>query len=144
MWLIDTNILIYGFRSSAPQHTQAKAWLENLLAGTDSFAIPDVVWVSFIRLVTNRRTFPDPSSPHEAWAFAEPFTCAPGFLPQLDARQSRSRWIDFCRDRQLTGDQIVDAYLAAVALEHGLTVVTHDKDFRHFRSLKVLDPLMPT
>ncbi|MGA2052967.1 MAG: TA system VapC family ribonuclease toxin [Opitutales bacterium] len=142
MWLIDANILIYGFRPSAPQHAQAKAWLENLLVGDDSFAIPDIVWVGFVRLVTNRRTFPDPSSPQEAWAFAEPFTRAPGFLPQLDARQARSRWIDFCRDRQLTGDQIVDAWLAALALEHGLTVVTHDKDFRYFPSLKVLDPLI--
>jgi uncharacterized protein len=141
MWLIDTNILIYGFRTAAPQHAAARDWLERLIVSSEQFAVPDVVWVSFVRLVTNRRTLPDPSTPQEAWGYAEPFIRAPGFLPQLDTHAARERWIEFCRERLLAGDEIVDAYLAALALTYGLTLVTHDKDFRQFRGLKVFDPL---
>jgi len=40
---------------------------------------------------------------------------------------------------QVTGNLISDAQLAAIALEHGLTVVTLDSDFGRF-PVPVLDP----
>jgi predicted nucleic acid-binding protein len=35
----------------------------------------------------------------------------------------------------------MDSHLAALALEHGATVVTRDRDFARFPGLKTLDPL---
>jgi hypothetical protein len=39
------------------------------------------------------------------------------------------------------GPLVADALLAALALEHGATLATHDLDFRRFEGLSLLDPV---
>ena len=39
------------------------------------------------------------------------------------------------------GDLVPDAHLAALAIEHGLTLCSTDGDFARFRELKWLNPL---
>ncbi|MCM2270539.1 MAG: PIN domain-containing protein, partial [Thermoanaerobaculia bacterium] len=39
------------------------------------------------------------------------------------------------------GPFAADALLAALALEHGATLATHDPDFLRYRGLRTLDPL---
>jgi hypothetical protein len=42
------------------------------------------------------------------------------------------------------GHQLVtDAHLAALAIEHGATMCTHDSDFLRFPGLTVIDPTQP-
>ena len=41
------------------------------------------------------------------------------------------------------GDLVSDAHLAALAIEHGLTLCSTDNDFSRFRELKWLNPLAP-
>ena len=41
------------------------------------------------------------------------------------------------------GNLIHDAHLAALAIEHGLTLCSTDGDFARFRQLKWLNPLAP-
>ena len=44
---------------------------------------------------------------------------------------------------QARGALIMDAHLAALALEYGLTLCSHDRDFARFASLRLVDPLRP-
>jgi predicted nucleic acid-binding protein len=41
------------------------------------------------------------------------------------------------------GNLVSDAHLAALAIEHGLTLCSTDGDFARFRELKWLNPLAP-
>ncbi|MGH8592092.1 MAG: PIN domain-containing protein [Gammaproteobacteria bacterium] len=41
----------------------------------------------------------------------------------------------------LRGNDINDAYLAALALEHDAVLVTADRGFARFSGLRILDPL---
>ena len=41
---------------------------------------------------------------------------------------------------QIAGPLVTDAALAALALEHGATLCSVDRDFRRFRDLKLMDP----
>ena len=41
------------------------------------------------------------------------------------------------------GNLVPDAHLAALAVEHGLTVVTTDTDFGRFPGVTSLNPLRP-
>jgi uncharacterized protein len=43
-------------------------------------------------------------------------------------------------EAQVTGPLVTDAALAALALEHGATLCSADRDFRRFRGLKLIDP----
>ena len=48
---------------------------------------------------------------------------------------------NLCRQTDAGGKLIPDAYLAALALEHGCEVVSTDKDFRRFPGLRWRHPL---
>jgi predicted nucleic acid-binding protein len=41
----------------------------------------------------------------------------------------------------LRGNLIMDAHLGALAIEHGATLATCDRDFAHFPGLKFFNPL---
>jgi predicted nucleic acid-binding protein len=42
----------------------------------------------------------------------------------------------------LTGDVVMDAHIAAIAIEHKASVASTDKDFRRFSDhIKIVDPL---
>ena len=45
------------------------------------------------------------------------------------------------RDGQAAGPLVMDAVLAAIALEHGATVCTTDRDFSRFPGLTWVNPL---
>jgi predicted nucleic acid-binding protein len=45
------------------------------------------------------------------------------------------------RDLDLTGNLITDAALAALCIEHGLTIVSADSDFARFREVVWVNPL---
>lgn len=47
------------------------------------------------------------------------------------------------RDHQITGDLVPDAQLAALAIEHGLTVCRADTDFARFDEVRWENPLSP-
>jgi predicted nucleic acid-binding protein len=48
---------------------------------------------------------------------------------------------DLLRDAQVSGALVTDAALAALAIEHGLTLCTTDRDFARFPGLDTLNPL---
>jgi toxin-antitoxin system PIN domain toxin len=45
------------------------------------------------------------------------------------------------RDGQTTGPLVMDAVLAAIAIEHGATICTTDRDFSRFPGIKWMNPL---
>jgi hypothetical protein len=53
-----------------------------------------------------------------------------------------SIFLDFVKDLNLSGDDIPDAYLAATTMEAGASLVTTDRGFSRFRSLRVIDPVI--
>lgn len=49
----------------------------------------------------------------------------------------------YARDAGSTFNLISDAHLAALAIEHGLTVCSADTDFARFTEVRWLDPVAP-
>jgi predicted nucleic acid-binding protein len=48
---------------------------------------------------------------------------------------------DLVRGSQATGPLVIDAVLAAIALDHGAVLCTTDRDFARFSRLKWVNPL---
>ena len=46
-------------------------------------------------------------------------------------------------EAQVSGPLVTDSALAALALEHGATLCSTNRDFRRFRGLKLLDRALP-
>jgi len=48
---------------------------------------------------------------------------------------------EYVLDLRLVGNDIPDAYLAALALDHDAALATLDRGFRRFPGLRIVDPL---
>ncbi|MGW0809579.1 TA system VapC family ribonuclease toxin [Nonomuraea sp. NPDC002799] len=141
MLLVDVNVLINAFRKEAADHHRCHAFVEEMVNGASSYAVSDFVVNGFIRTVTNRRVYVQPDPLERALTFAQIYRNQP--QASVIAGESR-HWEIFTRlSRQAgaAGNLIPDAYLAALAIEHGCEFVTCDKDFARFEGLRWRSPL---
>jgi toxin-antitoxin system PIN domain toxin len=139
--LIDTNLLVYAFRPERPEHRATRAWLLELTRGSRPIGLASSALAGFVRVVTHRRIFGDPAGIDEAFGFVRALRAAPNAQP-LEAGDGYPRLFErLCRSLDLSGDEIPDAHLAALAIEHAAALATHDHGFDRFPGLRVVDPL---
>ncbi len=60
MIIPDVNLLVYAYNSDAPFHPSAKRWWEGCVGGSQPVAIPWVVALGFVRLMTSRAVLQHP------------------------------------------------------------------------------------
>jgi toxin-antitoxin system PIN domain toxin len=139
MQLADVNVLIYAHREDATEHSLYAAWLKELAEGDEPFAVAEVVLAGFLRIVTNAKIF-DPSTPMKtAIAFCQQLVECPRAALVAPSRRHWDLFVGLCTDIQ--GPLVTDAYLAALAIEHGCELITTDGDFARFKGLRWRHPL---
>ena len=141
MILVDANLLIYAYHPRAEQHEQSRAWLEQVLSGPDLVRFAWVTLWAFLRIATSFRVFERPLSISDAEAVISSWLAQPaaGIL-----EPGERHWAILCgllRQGQATGPLVMDAVLAAIALEHGATICTTDRDFSRFSGVVWTNPL---
>lgn len=142
--LVDINILVAAARPDHAQHLIAQKWMADFLANPlvgDTLLLTMPVVAGFVRLVTNPRVFKAPTTSAEA------LVCIKKLLeyPNVQWVQKSAEWDSFqalVSDKNLAGNDIPDACLAALAISLSEPFVTFDKGFRQLlpRSLLVLLP----
>ncbi len=141
MILVDANLLIYAHVSSFPQHAAAHDWLDRQLSGPASVGLPWISLVAFLRIVTNPRVFERPEPPAEAWRQVSAWLdCETTWIPDATERH-RELLARYFELPGLYGNLVPDAHLAALAIEHGLTLCSTDGDFARFPGLNWVNPL---
>lgn len=139
--LLDANILVYAHAPESPHHEAARDWLESVLRGPARVGFPWPTLLAFVRLLGNPQVVRRPVSLGEAWSRVQGWL----LLPQA--------WIPLPGERHLEiftgliagesrGSLAHDAHLAALAIEHGLTICSADGDFARFRGLRWQNPLI--
>ena len=142
MLLPDVNVLIYAHRvDSTTEHAKYAAWLTRLATGAEPFALSTLVLAGFVRIVTNRRIFSPPTPAEIAFEFLHELISRPNARVVSPGRNHIQVWQDLCLTSGATGKLVADAQHAAVAIEHGCTLVTTDADFDRFRGLRWQHPL---
>ena len=139
MQLPDVNVLIYAHREDAPEHQRYAAWLKALTSADEPFAVSDVVLAGFLRIVTNGRIFDPPTPMETAIAFCQRLVAWPRAVMIVPSRRHWDVFVGLCGNIQ--GPLVTDAYLAALAIEHGCELVTTDSDFARFQGLRWRHPL---
>lgn len=141
MILLDANVLLYAYNSTAPEHAKAASWLRDAFASEEQIGIPWITAWAFIRLTTSQRIFPEPLSVGEAIAIVRKWSQR----DNVHMLSPGSRHLEYLQETmelgQARGAQTTDAVLAAIAREHGATVVSTDRDFARFPNLKWKNPL---
>ena len=140
MDLLDANILIGAFREDDPEHSTLKAWLEETLNDGTEITFPALVEVAFLRIVTHPRIFVAPSPLAEAVSFLQAIQESGLFRETPWTARARGRWWNWCRNLNLCGNDVNDAYLAAIAAEARCRLISQDQGFKRFRGLDWWNP----
>lgn len=141
MILIDANLLLHAYNPRAVEHDASRAWFEGVLSGTQLVRFSWLTIWAFLRISTNPRVFEHPLSMAEAddivssW-FAQPIV---GVLDPADRHWEILQTLT--RQGRVAGPLVMDAVLAAIAVEHGATLYSTDRDFARFPGLSWVNPL---
>ncbi|MFL5799417.1 MAG: type II toxin-antitoxin system VapC family toxin [Actinomycetota bacterium] len=141
MILVDANLLLYAYNSRSPQHDAAREWLEDVLSGEEEVGFALVTLLAFLRLATSQTLLRTPFTPAEAIAVVRAWLASPNARLIGPTEFHWSTLDEVCRTGQARGPLLMDAHLAALALEHGATLCTTDRDFARFPRLRVVDPI---
>jgi uncharacterized protein len=142
--LVDANLLLFAVDASSPFHQAAATWLTDALNGPRRVAVPWSALSAFLRVSTHPRASEHPLSPEEAWRYVDEWlACETVWIPGPTDRHA-GILRELVLSYQLRGNLVSDADLAALAIEHGLTVYSADTDFARFSEIRWVNPLAPS
>ncbi len=141
MILVDANLLLYAANHAAPERPRARSWLDERLNGTIRVGLPWPSLLAFVRLASNPVVVREPVTPAEAWRQAEEWlACESAWIPLPGPRHHEILGA-LVNHAWVTSRLVTDAHLAALAIEHGLTLCSTDGDFAKFPGLTWDNPL---
>ncbi|MFA7343324.1 MAG: type II toxin-antitoxin system VapC family toxin [Terrimicrobiaceae bacterium] len=141
MILLDVNILVHIHRQDAGRHAEIRSWIEDSLQQTAGVAVSELALSGSLRVITHPKIFKEPTPLAKALEFVEDFR---GRAEVHILAPGPAHWQIFtrlCRKVEARGNQIPDAYHAALALEHGCEWITLDRGFARFPGLRWRHPL---
>ena len=143
MILVDTNLLVYATFADAPEHDRAREWLEERFAeGEGTVALCWPVVYAFLRLITSSRVFGEHAVPvKQGWTVAAAYMELPAARLVTAGAGHMAIAAELAETPGLRSDDVPDIEIAALAIEHGLALATHDHGFRRFSGVRVVDPL---
>jgi uncharacterized protein len=141
--IVDANVLLYAVDSASAHHERSRAWLDSSLSGAEAVGFAWIALLAFIRVGTNPGIFPAPMTADEATAQVERWLGAPAALVVQPTARHASVLRGLLRETGTAGNLTTDAHLAALAIEHGADIVSHDRDFARFPGVRHRLPAPP-
>ena len=139
--LIDANLLLFAVDERSPHHERSRDWLTATLNGNRRAGLPWLSLAAFVRIATNPRASAAPLSPVAAWDHVTDWlSCDLCWIPGPTERHAEVLG-SLVRRYDLRANWITDAQMAALAIEHGLTVYSADTDFARFDEISWVNPL---
>jgi hypothetical protein len=139
--ITDANLLLYAYNESAEQHEKAKNWLEESLSTSEIFGLSWQIITAFLRISTNPKSFPLPFTLAEAIEIVDDWFAQPQVKILVPTERHWEIFRQLVNEGQTSGALMMDAHLAALAIEHGAVLATTDRDFAKFSKVKTINPL---
>ena len=137
----DVNLLLYAYNREAPLHNEARNWWVGLINGTERVGIPWAVANSFLRLLTIRGLLTHPATPSQALDFVREWFRQPHVAPLNPGSQHLTLLGQLLAAAGVGGNLVMDAHLAALAMEYQAELHSNDADFSRFPGLRWRNPL---
>ena len=144
MILVDANLLLHAYDLDSPHHDASKRWLEVQFSSGQPLRFALITLLAFVRIASDRRVFAHPLSPRRACALVESWLAQPNTQLLQPGARTWNLLSRLCGEGQAKGAMVMDAHLAALALEHGASIATTDRDFARFPDLKLTNPTVET
>jgi hypothetical protein len=141
--IVDTSVLLPAVSPSLPQHEAARTALEAAINGDRAVGLCWVVVNAFLRLTTKPGLFANPYTIDEAWEMVDAWLGHENVRVVQETDEHARLWSELLRRAGTGGDLTTDAWIAAIAIAHGASVLTLDSDFARFANLRWENPLRP-
>lgn len=141
MTLVDANILLYAYDTRSPHHAPVRHWLAGEFSSGRPVRLALITLLAFVRIATDRRVFERPLTPGDACALVESWLRQPNVRVLSPGVRTWHLLARLCEAGQTRGAMVMDAHLAALALEHGARIATTDRDFTRFPDLELVNPI---
>lgn len=103
--------------------------------------LPWLTVIAFLRIATNPRAVHRPLPADKALALVREWYDRDNVHPIQAGSRHLEILAQLVMEGQVRGPLMTDAHMAALTMEQGATLATHDKDFLRFPRLKVIFPL---
>jgi toxin-antitoxin system PIN domain toxin len=143
MRCVDVNVLVYAHRPESPDHERYRDWLEQIRRDDEPLALSSLVLSGFLRVVTHHRVFREPTPLAVAVEFVQALRSSPNAVSVSPGERHWDIFLQLCHEMDARGNDVPDAYHAAIAVENGATWYSADRSFARFRSLRWSHPLDP-
>ena len=143
MILIDANLLLHAYDSESPHHEPARRWVERTLSFGRAVGFALITLLAFVRIASDRRVHADPLSPADACSLVERWLALPNVRMLQPGPRTWRLLRAMCEEGQAKGAMVMDAHLAALAIEHGASIASTDRDFTRFPDLELVNPVKP-
>jgi hypothetical protein len=140
MILVDANVLLYAYYPRSDRHERCREWVERAFASATPVWLAWSTILAFIRIGTNGRVFEAPLRVDEASKIVSTWLEAPAVGLLAPGERYWAILRELMQSAQVAGPLVMDAALAALALEHGAALCTTDRDFRRFPGVRLVDP----
>ncbi len=135
MRLPDTNVLLYAVNRDAPQQAVAERWLTEAFDSPAGAGLAWVVLLGFIRIATRPGIFANPLSAEQALRCVDDWLAHPAARVVQPGERHAALLGRLLLGAGVAGSLTTDAHVAALAIEHGATLGTFDRDFARFAGL---------
>jgi uncharacterized protein len=135
------NVLVYAQRGGTPEHDQIGSWLQGVANGSAPFALSTLVLSGALRVLTHPRVFANPTPLEDALEFIEALRARPNCVEIAPGPRHWHIFGELCQATEAAGNEIPDAYLAALAIESGSEWITTDTGFSRYEGLRFSHPL---
>lgn len=143
MRIVDTSVLLPAVSPSLPHHAVARAALEAAINSERPVGLTWVVVSAFLRLTTKPGLFERPLTIDEAWELVDQWREHPNVRIVQETEEHARLWSELLRGAGVGGDLTTEAWIAAIAIAHGASVLTLDADFARFPNLRREGPHHP-
>jgi toxin-antitoxin system PIN domain toxin len=132
----DVNVLVHAINPDSLHHAPARRWLEDAFADPSGIGFSWNSLLGFLRLTTKRGVLPTTLSVEDALRFVDEWLSHPRarIIGPTDRHASLLGRLLIGTGRG--GNLVSDAHLAAIAMGHGATLGTFDRDFDRFTGLR--------
>jgi hypothetical protein len=138
--LVDANLLLYAHDELSDRHAASREWFEDAIADGQVRFAWTTIW-AFLRISTNSRASAHPLTIAQAMDIVDGWLAQPSAGILEPGERHATILAGLLRDGQITGPLVMDAALAAIAIEHGATLCTTDRDFSRFLNLDWTNPI---
>jgi len=140
LFLIDSNVLISSYDKTEQQHKHSYLLLQQAMSGRVKAALAHQNLLEYLAVVTDSRRVEHPLSLREAFVNIDIYTASLGVIfPKVITVGTLQ---ELSKVKSVTRTKIFDLYLAATALDNGITQICtwNVADFVGIQKIEAVSP----